>query len=761
MARQSAGRALIAMAFLTRSSSSGTTGLERLPWSGSIYLRESLPFLLYRTVVFQYVSVDYPWASPLPIFSLLLLKSEDHKFCLTPRNCCHRVPADESAVDQPFNCFGRQRGPGSPCQEVRIFADPLRRPARRPLVGRSVQMRPLVNCRFLGCLRLPIVLTLPFGYGHKIRASRNMRILVTLLCVALCSLRAHAQGAPGPTDPKEIISNWWAKKPKWYLIITASNPHWNLYEPISWVDKDGDNVKRILESFRYRPLHDPLVGDDASTSKVGDAIESIHNGHGKNDIIVVYFSGHGHRGPQDTDLHLILNSTSDMLLSDWVRAARGGTADNPSYQGELVFIVDACDSGNGVWRTSLTLRDFQLPIAVLASSSVDQLSRKLKDKDASAFTSVFERGTTTDWSGADDNNDGFLEYRELRQFEENELAKLATAKKIDVAMHPEGYTDQPLFIFYDKTKDHNLQSSMHKRLITEHIIPDYVSTAVTQLNVRNGSLLAPTLPPEMRVLASSVEDSGDLPPLAQGYKALAEGRFGEAKDLFTRAKSAARDIQSPYAMASANVALARAEVLSGSSARASYYYAAGGAYLNVSGSELVAETGANLVRSGDIQRGIDLLSFAYRTGSTALDPQEVLGLDPLVVTQSLAIAFAIGGRGADAKEPLAASIEHSQSALAESVSASGKLSKSKSVFDVRVAALTYANAAAINDLDGDQKTALHLYKQSAALFDQIQDDTNEYATMLGSYSEALSNANKPALANTVLQKADAIKSEIK
>src|SRR5258708_3151161 len=86
---------------------------------------------------------------------------------------------------------------------------------------------------------------------------------------------------------------------------------------------------------------------------------------------------------------VVLNDGSEMALSDGVRRAGGGpNTRDPSYTGQLIFILDACDSGNGIFETDLSVSELKtLPTILLTSSSANQKSRKLKNRNVSAFTS--------------------------------------------------------------------------------------------------------------------------------------------------------------------------------------------------------------------------------------------------------------------------------------------------------------------------------------------------------------------------------------
>lgn len=569
---------------------------------------------------------------------------------------------------------------------------------------------------------------------------------------------------------KQRIADWWTHKPKSYLIIAASQPrNRDDFPPIPFVENDVLEMKKFFENtLHYHPLMDAITGPGANFTNVEAALESIHHGHNDKETIVVYFSGHGNYGAgpdAQQDVVLILNDGSEQHLADWVRWARGRRTDGtPSYNGDLIFILDACDSGNGVWRTALTPPELELPTIILASSTVGQRSLQRLDANMSAFSSVVRKAIVEDWDAADQDNDGFIEYRELKDYATIALSKLEQDKKITATMHPEGNTDKHLFIQYDIAKDTSRGTFDHWQLVAEKIIPEALSGSATTLNARADTLVSPTVPGEAKTLAALIPENSDLSDTGRGYKALALGKFNEALTHFRAARAA--HLNSPYDVAVAELGVARTKLFAGDYKNASAFYESARAYYGDAKADLLAEAGVNAALSGDTGRADAYLASAYSVESDRLRSggnralrasRSLIQANALRALQSQTVVASMSKKLTPTKES-SQEIDHM---LQASVSLSSTLEKSQSKDAQRTAALAFANAAEIQKESGKSKPALELYKHAETLFDKVDDKSPEYASMLNTYAETLKESNKADLALQKSNKAVQIQSQTK
>jgi len=599
-----------------------------------------------------------------------------------------------------------------------------------------------------------------------IRTIRSKSVIV--LGVALLSICTQAQIST-TKGIQDRISAYWKAKRKWYLIITASKPvNRPEFPAIDWVDKDGSDMKKVFDKLGYLPLRDPLKGSDVTTGNVIAALDAV-NGILANQTVIVYFSGHGVHGAGNTDLHLILNDGSEMTLTDWVHEARGGKDyRDPAFKGELIFIIDACDSGNGIFKTGLTAEEWQFPTIMLTSSTVDEKSRKRNDMDASAFSSTLENAASSDWNRADENHDGFLDYLELKHFAQRELDTLYTNHTISARMKPEGVTDQPLFIAYDQTQDSYVDSYDHWLLLSEGVLPEEISSAASIVNIRNGALVPPTIPEGLKSIASLIPDNGYVSALGRGYKALAEGRYDAAGQHFRTARS---DQQaSTLSIAAANAGLARLYFFQSDFKKASLYYLTAAKYYGGDNKQLLGEIGVSAALGGDLLAANQYLSFASNLGEQSDEPSalvgtlkaplHVLGFQKHKVNYSAAYedaSYAAVGQSAGVIAALSGDSDKAQSQFKRTTTISDKVARDGYAPDLRKSALVYANGAEIDQfLNTDDSRVLEYYAKAAQLFEQAGDRSSEYVSMLLNYGKALQHANKNQMADTVIARAKAL-----
>ncbi len=337
---------------------------------------------------------------------------------------------------------------------------------------------------------------------------------------------------------------------------------------------------------------------------------------------------------------------------------------------------------------------------------------------------------TTDWDSAD--NDGL---------------ELAHSGDLDVGMHPDGYTDPPLFITYDKSKDHKPNSQEHKTWLSTEVLPDLMSRSAGLLNLRDGVVQPPGIPPEAKQAAALIGSASGLPLLGQGYKALAEGNFDLARDVFARMRSATN---SPLEQAEADAAIARTELFAGNFDRAAEKYQSAQAYLP--STELTAERAVTASMSGRFDFASALLNqaekqnkepsaqggFLYGFGT----PFRKVGLAPSHTVENPALAIVIPTTLALTYER-EGDVDNAKRILDNLLPNADKLSKSQSPRDRRIAALTYANAAELSALKDDKYQAAHFFGIAAGFFEGINDSSSEYQTMLKDYVDVLNQVRKP------------------
>ena len=570
---------------------------------------------------------------------------------------------------------------------------------------------------------------------------------VAMIVLFLAELsRAPAQQA----DPLgEAVANYWTKLPKLYLVITAASPTSHRFQPIAWVDKDGTAFAAVLNGLGYKPLplpsplKNPLQGESVNSDNVPDALKAI-NSLPANSIVIVYFSGHGEPGAQGADWQMVLNDGNQVPFTQLYRLARGGHQGSAAYQGQLVFLIDACNSGTAL---SSDLRESELrqfATDILTSSGSTELSRKLKNSDESAFTHVVRLGATTNWADVDENQDGFLDYSELERWSEVELSRLFTQKEVDAKMHPLSMTDLPDFLAYDKSKDQRPHSVRRRRLIAEGAISDLLHDSALQVSYRGGTLQPPRVPTEAKRLASLISESTDLPPLSQGYMALAEGKSKDAERFFSEV---VKVDSVPADRSAAEVALARTELFSGNFQGSLDHYRRANL---ISPSPETSEMAIGTLLAGGPIKSMDIATdeLARNFFEALKKPDKVTFLDPAfaMLSSTLLVAYT---KQNDSKGASAV--------FKKGKAASDQLEKSDSPDSRRAAALFYANAGELFAQKGDDMQAAKYFRKSEGIYSVLSEPNPAYSTMLLNYGDLLQKQNKDDQAEQKRKLANSLK----
>ena len=202
------------------------------------------------------------------------------------------------------------------------------------------------------------------------------------------------------------------------LLIAVSEYEPGL-NPLPATIKDVEAMQRVLQ--------DPEIGGfevecllNPDTVQMQTAIENLFLGRQRDDIVLLYFSGHGIK-LDNGKLYFATKSTRKNEQGELSRASTVSADfvheiinDNRSRSRRQVIILDCCFSGAfspGTKGVSLDFQQVQLGgegRAVLTSSTSTQYSFE------SVYTQYLVQGIET--GEADENNDGFISVNELHQY---------------------------------------------------------------------------------------------------------------------------------------------------------------------------------------------------------------------------------------------------------------------------------------------------------------------------------------------------------
>ncbi|NJR40226.1 MAG: tetratricopeptide repeat protein [Leptolyngbyaceae cyanobacterium CSU_1_4] len=181
------------------------------------------------------------------------------------------------------------------------------------------------------------------------------------------------------------------------------------------------------------------------------AIESIFSGGQPNDLILLYFSGHGIK-EEDDSLYFATRETifenGKLITTTAVETRIVQRFMSKSRSKQQVLILDCCF--NGAFAEGMTARKLTpVPVdisgqlsaegrAVLTSSTDTQSS--FEDKDGGIYTRYIVEGIEK--GAADTNNDGWITVDELHKFAQGKTQEAKPAMKPEIYTVREGYDIQ-------------------------------------------------------------------------------------------------------------------------------------------------------------------------------------------------------------------------------------------------------------------------------------------------------------------------------
>ncbi len=232
------------------------------------------------------------------------------------------------------------------------------------------------------------------------------------------------------------------------LLIGVSQYQSDL-SPLPKANKDVLAMQNVLQNpniaefERVKPLLDP----DAQTMR--EEIEIIFSGCQKDDLVLLFFSGHGIKDDRGK-LYFATNNTrkkdnGKLIWSTAVAASFIQDFMSQSRCKHQVVILDCCFSG--AFATGMTAKDIgnvdiQTQLggegrAVLTSSTSTQYSFEQQESDLSIYSRYIVEGIAT--GAADLDSDGWIEVQELHEYAKGKVQETAPAMKPEIYAVKEGF----------------------------------------------------------------------------------------------------------------------------------------------------------------------------------------------------------------------------------------------------------------------------------------------------------------------------------
>ncbi len=232
------------------------------------------------------------------------------------------------------------------------------------------------------------------------------------------------------------------------LLIGVSQYQSDL-SPLPKATKDVQAMQKVLQNpdiagfERVKPLIDP------DTQTMREEIEVIFSELQKEDLVLLFFSGHGIKD-EGSKLYFATNNTrkNEKGKLIWSTAVAASFIQNLMSQSRCkhqVVILDCCFSG--AFAAGMTAKDIgNVDIktqlggegrAVLTSSTSTQYSFEQQESDLSIYSRYIVEGIAT--GAADLDSDGWIEVQELHEYAKGKVQETAPAMKPEIYAVKEGF----------------------------------------------------------------------------------------------------------------------------------------------------------------------------------------------------------------------------------------------------------------------------------------------------------------------------------
>ena len=232
------------------------------------------------------------------------------------------------------------------------------------------------------------------------------------------------------------------------LLIGVSQYQSDL-APLPKATKDVQAMQKVLQNpdiagfERVKPLIDP------DTQTMREEIEVIFSELQKEDLVLLFFSGHGIKD-EGSKLYFATNNTrkNEKGKLIWSTAVAASFIQNLMSQSRCkhqVVILDCCFSG--AFAAGMTAKDIgNVDIktqlggegrAVLTSSTSTQYSFEQQESDLSIYSRYIVEGIAT--GAADLDSDGWIEVQELHEYAKGKVQETAPAMKPEIYAVKEGF----------------------------------------------------------------------------------------------------------------------------------------------------------------------------------------------------------------------------------------------------------------------------------------------------------------------------------
>jgi len=224
------------------------------------------------------------------------------------------------------------------------------------------------------------------------------------------------QAAPIPPDTR-------ASKRNLYVLAVGTDTYryFPAAQQLRFAVNDARNFASTLQTLArgYYGWVDPtmFLDDDTVKTQLPEALRSLATISRPDDTVILFVSGHGHRG-RDNKLYLVGSNTQPDRMEETSLAWDSVAEALKGVKARILVFIDACHSGavpdggsNDEIAGTLSAQD--LRFTVLAAAKGRQESFERSDLRAGIFTHAILQAITSDRSAVDLNKNGVIELSEL------------------------------------------------------------------------------------------------------------------------------------------------------------------------------------------------------------------------------------------------------------------------------------------------------------------------------------------------------------
>ncbi len=219
--------------------------------------------------------------------------------------------------------------------------------------------------------------------------------------------------------------------------------------PLPSTQEDIEAMQRVLQDAERGGFDDIENLSNPERQTMEEKIESLFSGRKKDDLVLLYFAGHGVKDEKG-GLYLATHNTrkterGEIVKSTAVSAGFVHDIMNSSRSRHQVVILDCCFSG-AFAEGMLARDDGSVDVknqlggegrVVLTSSTSTQYSFEQKESEPSVYTRYLVEGIET--GAADEDGDGWISVEELHEYAKQKVQEAEPAMKPEIYIVKEGF----------------------------------------------------------------------------------------------------------------------------------------------------------------------------------------------------------------------------------------------------------------------------------------------------------------------------------